>query len=137
GALRGKTDSARKVSYWKQYLREALASRLDPGTKLVIPRKRMGITMTLGLDPMLYRRGNERRSVVDIYLDTSGSMPQGVIDWVSELVGEIPGCFARFYMFDGIVMKLVPGETVHGGGGTNFQNCVDVAEGNQQVEGDD
>lgn len=137
GGIRGKTDSARKVSYWKQYLREALTSRLDPGTKLVIPRKRTGITMTLGLDPVLMRRGMERRTVVDIHLDTSGSMPNDVISWVADLVGEIPGCYARWYMFDGVVMKLVPGETVMGGGGTNFQNCVDVSEGNQMVPGDD
>lgn len=137
GGLRGQTDAAAKVSWWKQFLRQALASRLEPGSKLIIPRKRMGVTMQLEQDPMMVRRGMEPRSVVDIYLDTSGSMPQGVIDEVAKLVGEIPGAVARFYMFDGVVMKLVPGETVRGGGGTNFQNCIDVAEDRIEVEGDE
>ncbi|MFC5827555.1 hypothetical protein [Nonomuraea insulae] len=37
--------------------------------------------------------------------------------------------------FDGVVMPFVPGERVLGGGGTDFQNVVDYAEGRLEVDG--
>jgi predicted metal-dependent peptidase len=136
GALRGTTDATRKVEYWKQWLNDVVGSKLQPGTRLIYPKKRAGVTMTLGLDPMLARRGDDRMVVLDVFLDTSGSVPQSVIEHIEKLVGDVPGVCVRYYMFDGIVMPLKPGERIMGGGGTNFQNCVEVAEGRLEVEGD-
>lgn len=137
GGLRGTTDATRKVEWWKQWLRDVLGSKLEPGTRLIYPKKRAGVTMTLELDPMLARRGNERNTVLDVFLDVSGSVPQSVVNYITELVGDVPGVTVRFYMFDGVVLPLKPGQDVLGGGGTNFQNCVDVVEGRLAVEGDD
>ncbi|MFC7483914.1 hypothetical protein ACFQX7_33185 [Luedemannella flava] len=65
--------------------------------------------------------------------DTSGSMPDQVVDWLTTLVGQTDGVSAQWLSFDGAVMPFTPGERVLGGGGTNFQNVVDYAEGRLKV----
>lgn len=136
GALRGETDATRKVPWWQTWLKDQLASRLQAGYKMIWPKKRAGILTALGMSTTLARRGHERKVRVAIFFDTSGSMPQSAMDFVAKLVGEIPDAITDFYMFDGVVERLVPGETVRGGGGTDFQNCVDVAEGRTEVDGE-
>ena len=133
--LRGKTDATKKVEWWKQWTMDTLASKLREGQRLIYPKKRAGILLALGQDPMLARRGRERTKVVHVFYDTSGSMPGHVIEWLSSLVGQTEGIEFKWFMFDGIVEKFEPGEAVMGGGGTNFQNCVDVFEGRLKVEG--
>lgn len=135
--LRGKTDATKKVEWWKQWTQDTLASKLREGSRLIFPKKRAGILLALGQDPMLARRGRERTKVVYVFYDTSGSMPQHVIDWLSSLVGQTEGIEFHWFMFDGVVEKFEPGESVMGGGGTNFQNCVDVFEGRLKVDGFD
>lgn len=71
-----------------------------------------------------------------IAYDTSGSMPHGVVEWMTELVGSIDGVEAHWLAFDGVVMPFKPGEAVHGGGGTSFQAVVDHVEGRSTVDGE-
>jgi hypothetical protein len=135
GFLRGETQTTRRVEWWQQWLVDVLASKLREGERLVYPKKRGALLAALGQDPMLARRGNERTKVVVIAYDTSGSMPHHVVEWLTELVGQAEGVETHWLSFDGVVMPFVPGERVHGGGGTNFQNVADYVEGRLEVNG--
>ncbi|WP_225993251.1 DUF2201 family putative metallopeptidase [Actinomadura rudentiformis] len=133
--LRGTTPKTRRVDWWQRWLVDVLASKLDESERLVYPKKHGAILLALGHDPMLTRRGPERKKVVLIAFDTSGSMPDSVVDWLTTLVGQTDGVESHWLSFDGVVMPFVPGERVAGGGGTDFQNVVDYAEGRLTVNG--
>ena len=135
GALRGETARSGRVDWWKRWLVDVLGSRLREGERLVYPRKRGAILTALGHDPMLSRRGPLRERVLVIALDTSGSMPQSVVGWLTGLVGSIDGVRAHWLSFDGVVMPFRPGERVRGGGGTSFQAVADHIEGRTAVQG--
>ena len=87
GVLRGETARTRRVDWWQRWLVDVLGSKLREGERLVYPKKRGAVLAALGHDPMLSRRGPERDKVVVIAYDTSGSMPHGVVEWLTELVG--------------------------------------------------
>ncbi|MFG1997858.1 hypothetical protein ACGFNU_01770 [Spirillospora sp. NPDC048911] len=133
--LRGTTPKTRRVDWWQRWLIDVLASKLDESERLVYPKKHGAILLALGHDPMLTRRGPERKKVVLIAFDTSGSMPDSVVEWLTTLVGRTDGVESHWLSFDGVVMPFVPGERVTGGGGTDFQNVVDYAEGGLEVDG--
>jgi hypothetical protein len=133
--LRGTTPKTRRVDWWQRWLTDVLASKLAESDRLVYPKKHGAILLALGHDPMLARRGPERTKVVLIALDTSGSMPDSVVDWLTTLVGQTDGVESHWLSFDGVVAPFVPGERVIGGGGTDFQNVVDYAEGRLEVNG--
>lgn len=135
GALRGTTSATRRVEWWQRWFVDVMASKLIEGERLVYPKKRGAILAALGRDPVLSRRGPERRKVVVIALDTSGSMPTSVVRWVTDLVGQIDGVEAHWLSFDGVVMPFQPGERVYGGGGTSFQAVADYVEGRTEVRG--
>ncbi|MEO3868760.1 hypothetical protein ABGB18_08025 [Nonomuraea sp. B12E4] len=135
-ALRGETPRTRRVEWWKRWLADTLASKLREGERLVYPKKLGAVMLALGHDPMLSRRGPERTKVVLVAIDTSGSMSQDVVDWLTTLVGQTEGVQTHWLSFDGEVMPFVPGERVRGGGGTNFQNVVDYAEGRLKINGE-
>ncbi|WP_439675735.1 DUF2201 family putative metallopeptidase [Embleya sp. MST-111070] len=135
GFLRGETQRTRRVEWWQQWLVDVLASKLREGERLVYPKKRGALLAALGHDPMLARRGLERTKVVVIAYDTSGSMPDHVVGWLTELVGKAEGVETHWLSFDGTVMPFKPGERVLGGGGTNFQNVADYVEGRLAIEG--
>ncbi|MBM0224538.1 MULTISPECIES: hypothetical protein [Micromonospora] len=132
-ALRGETPKTRRVDWWKRWLVDVLASRLRDGERLVYPKKLGAVLLSLGHEPMLLRRGMEREKLVLVAFDTSGSMPDHVVEWLTRLVGQTDGVNAQWLSFDGEVMPFKPGERVLGGGGTNFQNVVDYAEGRLKV----
>lgn len=134
-ALRGETPRTRKVEWWKRWLVDTLASKLREGERLIYPKKLGAVLLSLGMDPMLSRRGQERTKVVLVAIDTSGSMPNAVIDWITTLVGQTDGVETHWLSFDGEVMPFRPGEAVLGGGGTSFANVVDYAEGRYAIEG--
>jgi Putative metallopeptidase domain len=134
-ALRGQTLRTRRVDWWKRWLTDTLASKLREGERLVYPKKLGAVLLSLGHEPMLSRRGPERTKVVLVAIDTSGSMPDAVVEWLTTLVGRTDGVQAHWLSFDGQVMPFVPGERVLGGGGTNFQNVVDYAEGRLAIGG--
>jgi hypothetical protein len=133
--LRGHTPRTRRVDWWQRWLVEVLASKLAEAQRLVYPKKQGAILLALGHEPFLQRRGTQRQKVVLIALDTSGSMPDAVVAWLTTLVGQTDGVETHWVSFDGVVMPFVPGERVHGGGGTNFHNVVDYAEGRLEVNG--
>jgi hypothetical protein len=135
GALRGETTRTRTVDWWQRWLVDVLGSRLRDGERLVYPKKRGALLAALGQDPTLARRGPVRDKVLVIAYDTSGSMPHHVITWLTELVGRIDGVEAHWLSFDAVVMPFVPGERVHGGGGTSFQVVADYVEGRTEVNG--
>ncbi|GAA4314397.1 hypothetical protein BJY14_003483 [Actinomadura luteofluorescens] len=133
--LRGVTPKTRRVDWWQRWLTDVLASKLSEGDRLVYPKKHGAVLLALGHDPMLVRRGPERTKVMLVAIDTSGSMPDHVIDWLTTLVGSTDGVESHWLCFDGVVTPFVPGERVAGGGGTDFQNVVDYAEGRLEVDG--
>ncbi|CAM3157296.1 DUF2201 family putative metallopeptidase [Stackebrandtia soli] len=135
-ALRGETPATRKVEWWKRWLIDTLASKLRDGERLVYPKKLGAVMLSLGMEPMLSRRGRERVKVVLIAIDTSGSMPDEVVQWLTTLVGQTDGVETHWLSFDGTVMPFVPGQPVLGGGGTSFQNVVDYAEGRYAIDGE-
>ncbi|WP_086821726.1 hypothetical protein [Allokutzneria sp. NRRL B-24872] len=136
GALRGTTARTGKVDWWQRWLVDVLASKLRAGERLVYPKKRGAVLASLGLDPMLSRSGPERDKVLVIAYDTSGSMPPKVIQWLTELVGEIDRVQAHWLSFDAVVMPFKQGGSVRGGGGTSFQAVVDYVEGRTIVAGE-
>ncbi|MHA6759997.1 DUF2201 family putative metallopeptidase [Streptacidiphilus sp. PAMC 29251] len=135
GALRGQTVRTRRVDWWQRWLVDVLASKLREGERLVYPKKRGAILTALGHEPMLARRGPVRDRVLVIAFDTSGSMPDPVVRWLTELVGQIDGVEAHWLSFDARVMPFKPGERVLGGGGTSFQAVADYVEGRTTVDG--
>ena len=135
GVLRGETTRTRTVDWWQRWLVDVLGSRLRDGERLVYPKKRGALLAALGQDPMLARRGPVREKVLVIAYDTSGSMPDRVIDWLTRLVGRIDGVAAHWLSFDAVVMPFRPGERVYGGGGTSFQAVADYVEGRTEVAG--
>jgi hypothetical protein len=135
GVLRGTTAKTGKVDWWQRWLVDVLGSKLREGERLVYPKKRGAVLAMLGHEPMLSRSGPVRDKVLVIAYDTSGSMPQSVVDWMIELVGGIDGVQAHWLSFDGVVMPFKPGERVLGGGGTSFQHVVDYVEGKSTVDG--
>ncbi|MGX9885253.1 DUF2201 family putative metallopeptidase [Streptomyces sp. NPDC002276] len=135
GVLRGETARTRTVHWWQRWLVDVLGSKLRDGERLVYPKKRGALLAALGQDPMLSRRGPVRDKVLVIAYDTSGSMPQQVITWLTELVGRIDGVEAHWLSFDSVVMPFAPGERVYGGGGTSFQVVADYVEGRTEVNG--
>ncbi|MEU6982214.1 hypothetical protein ABZ946_02130 [Streptomyces sp. NPDC046324] len=135
GLLRGQTPRTGRVDWWQRWLVDVVASKLRDGERLVYPKKRGALLAALGLDPMLSRRGPVRDKVLVIAYDTSGSMPDHVVDWLTELVGGIDGVEAHWLSFDAVVMPFRPGERVFGGGGTSFQVVADYVEGRTLVDG--
>lgn len=134
-SLRGKTQETRRVDWWQQWTTDFLASKLQEGERTIYPKKRLALDIEFDLDPMLVRRGEDEIKVGLIFYDTSGSMPDHVVKWLTELVGHTEGLEVHWCSFDGVVMPFKAGEKVSGGGGTNFQNCVDYAEGRLEVNG--
>ncbi|WP_329332527.1 hypothetical protein OG866_06785 [Streptomyces sp. NBC_00663] len=135
GMLRGETTRTRTVDWWQRWLVDVLGSKLRDGERLVYPKKRGALLAALGQDPMPARRGPVRDKVLVVAYDTSGSMPQHVITWLTELVGRIEGVEAHWLSFDAVVMPFSPGERVYGGGGTSFQVVADYVEGRTEVNG--
>lgn len=135
GALRGEAARTGRVDWWQRWLVDVVASKLREGERLVYPKKRGALLTALGHDPVLSRRGPVRDKVLVIAYDTSGSMPDSVVDWLTELVGRIDGVEAHWLSFDGVVMPFAPGERVYGGGGTSFQAVCDYVEGRTEVQG--
>lgn len=134
-ALRGETVRTQRVDWWKRWLADVVASKLRVGERLIYAKKHGAVLLALGHDPMLARRGAERTKVVVVAIDTSGSMPDEVIAWITSLIGQTDGVEGHWLSFDGEVMPFVPGERVFGGGGTNFHGVMDYVEGRLEVGG--
>lgn len=128
--LRGKAVETKKVEFWKQYLQEALQSRLTPGETLVYNQA------IWWADPArLSRKGDEEIKKVVLALDTSGSMMTSVIDYVVELLGDEDEIeIAAMLAFDAEVYPIEVGEPVRGGGGTDPSDISKYVE--EELGGD-
>ena len=133
--LRGQTSATRRVDWWQRWFVDVIGSILREGERLVYPKKRGAVLAALGQEPIMARRGPVREKVVVFAYDTSGSMPEHVVTWLTELVGQIDGVRAHWLSFDAVVMPFRPGERVYGGGGTRFQVVADYVEGRSEVRG--
>ncbi|WP_141578955.1 hypothetical protein [Actinomadura sp. WMMA1423] len=131
-ALRGVTSATRRVEWWQRWLVDVLASKLEEGERLVYPKKRGAVLAALGHEPMLARRGPQRVKSLVVALDTSGSMPDGVVGWLAELVGRIDGTETEWIAFDAAVKPFRPGEPLRGGGGTSFEAVRRHVEGRDE-----
>lgn len=116
-ALRGETSLTRHVEFWKQYLQEALHSRLAPGERMVYNRMQWW-------EPRLGRKGDEEYRKVVIAVDTSGSMQQSVLNYIADLVGEEDELEIVWCCFDTRVRPFEIGEPMTGGGGTDIRDLV-------------
>ncbi|WGH80846.1 hypothetical protein QDX25_08565 [Auritidibacter ignavus] len=114
--LRGKATETRKVEFWKQYLQEALHTRLVPG-------ERLELRTAIWWDIRLGRVGDEETQKVVIAVDTSGSMQTSVLNYIADLVGEEEDLEIVWVAFDSEWYPFQPGDTFRGGGGTSI---VDV-----------
>ncbi|ACU38104.1 vWA domain-containing protein [Actinosynnema mirum] len=135
GQARARTSNREVTDWWQRWLVGVLGSLLSPGERLVYPRKRGAVLAALGHDPVLARVGPVRERSVVIALDASGSLVDGAVAWMADLVGRIDGARVRWLSFDTVVMPFAPGQAVRGGGGTDFQAVVDHVEGRSAVDG--
>jgi hypothetical protein len=139
GALRGETQVTAQVKFWEYFLSQALTSILTPGVRMVYPRSLAGLEPLYeeaGSQLPFMPMGDERKTEVAIFIDTSGSMGQALIERVAKLVGEIPNAEAHWCAFDASVWPFEAGEELRGGGGTSFQIIVDYLDGNDEIDPD-
>lgn len=136
GLLRGRTSNHEVTDWWQRWLVGVLGTLLSPGERLVYPRKRGAVLAALGHDPTLARVGPRREVSLVVALDVSGSLVDGVVAWMAELVGRIEGARVRWLAFDTAVVPFTPGQVIRGGGGTDFRAVVDHVEGRSTVDGE-
>lgn len=112
--LRGKATETKKVEFWKQYLQEALHTRLVDGERLVY-------NQAIWWEPRLSRKGDEECKKIVIAVDTSGSMQTSVINYIVDLLGDEDELeIAAILAFDTTVYPLESvGDSLRGGGGTD------------------
>jgi predicted metal-dependent peptidase len=111
--LRGETTKSRKTDLWEHWTAEALASKLREGTRWRYNRK-------IPWDPRVSANGRQPRKHGSVFIDTSGSMPQPVIDKIAALVGELDNIEIVWHWFDAAIGGFEAGENLGGGGGTSF-----------------
>ena len=99
----------RKVGWWDADLLAPLGIALDPD-----------VGMPLQLTP-----ATDRQRQVAIYLDTSGSVEDAVVDAAAATVGAIPDTRAHWRSFDDEVHPFEPGDALVGGGGPSFRAVAD------------
>ena len=127
GALRGEPIVTRSTNYWQKWVENRLADRLEPGLRLVRQRK-------IWWEERFQYNGDEPHMVLKVFIDTSGSMPNHVIDWVSRKIGETEGLTTHWYWFDAQVGAVDDAEGLRGGGGTSFQSIVEYLEDDEETE---
>lgn len=134
GALFGEeTKQQHAVNFWKQWLKSTLASRLEPGTRPIVNKRLVAIDMQLRRDSFLVHRGKQRQRLLHVYIDTSGSMPDSVLQWMNDYVGEEEELSIEYFCFDCAVYPIKPGDKMQGRGGTNFQICSDHVDSCDEI----
>lgn len=122
GKLRGETTATRKTDAWERWTQDAIATRLRDGMRLRYNKK-------IPWDPRVTPRGREPMKYGVIGIDSSGSMPQTLLDKLAALVGTSENLEVTWVCWDGDVWPFKPGEALRGGGGTNCQRFDDwIAE---------
>lgn len=125
GRLVGKPIAPIKVRFWEAFLLNVLGSILTPGIRMEYPKKMAGadpfyraVNSGLPLMPL----GKEPEKTVSVFMDTSGSIPQELVERFSNLVGQISGCTVKWHTFTTEVVPLEesPTEFKYDRGGTSF-----------------
>lgn len=112
--LRGRTSQASKAAnLWMRYVKKRIQSLLGQGRRWTWNRR-------LPTEDRFAPRGKERMQSGAVFVDSSGSMPQEVIDKVASMVGKIPNTEVHWHWFDASVGPFEPGGEILGGGGTSF-----------------
>ena len=134
--LRATTSRAGMTRLWERHLAHVLGQTLAPRLEVRYDRKvgwwdaELLAPLGIALDPqagMPLQHGpvcGRRRSVA-IYLDTSGSVPDEVVQAAAHTVGRIPDTVAHWRAFDHEVHPIAPGDALPGGGGTSFDAVAD------------
>ena len=130
--LRATTQRAGATRLWEQQLAHVLGQTLTADLEVRYDRKvgwwDAGLLAPLGivLDPQVgmplqLAPAVRRQRQVAIYLDTSGSVSDAVVEATARTVGRIPDTIAHWRTFDHEVHPFTPGEELPGGGGTSFE----------------
>lgn len=86
------------------------------------------------LKDRLFPEGDEQRSTLVVAIDTSGSMTTEFLDWIAKLVGEDPTMDIRYLYFDAECTQFEAGDTMGGGGGTNFASVESWIQRNMNTD---
>lgn len=114
GVLRGETAKTSRTDMWERWTADILGSKMEDGNKLRYQKK-------VPWDPRVTAHGKQPKKYGSVFVDTSGSMQQEVLDKVAALVGELEEIDVEWHCFDGDVWPFTAGEPFRGGGGTSFQ----------------
>lgn len=99
----------RKAGWWDAALLAPLGIDLD---------EHVGMPLILAADGRTHRR-------VAVFIDTSGSIPDPVVDAAAQTIGEVAEATVDWHTFDHAVHPFEPGEPLVGRGGTSFDVIVD------------
>jgi hypothetical protein len=113
GVLRGETTRSRKTDLWEKWTQDAIATKLEEGNKWRYNKK-------LAWDPRVTPKGRVPKKHGAVFVDTSGSMQQDVLDKVAALIGDMDDMTVDWHAFDGDIWPFGVGEGFRGGGGTSF-----------------
>ena len=134
--LRSTTTRLGGTWLWQAQLAHVLGEQLRPDLELRYDRKTgwwdHALLAAQGIDldpdvgmPLQLVASTHRHRHVAIYLDTSGSVPEHVVEAAAATVGRIPDATVDWHTFDHEVHPFTPGEELIGGGGTCFGSIVD------------
>jgi len=130
--LRSTTTRLGGTWLWQAQLAHVLGQTLEPALQVRYDRKvgwwdaallaPHGITLApeVGM-PLQLGPATTRQRQVAIYLDTSGSIEDQVVEAAAATVGRIPDTVVHWRSFDHQVHPFEPGDTLVGGGGTSFE----------------
>lgn len=125
--LRSRTSRSRKASsIWMRHVKQTVASKLGSGHRWVWNRR-------TPWEDRFAPRGRMPKKSGAVFIDSSGSMPQEIIDKVAGLVGKVEGVDIDWHWFDARVGPFVPGGEILGGGGTSFQAIEDHVAGHSRA----
>lgn len=119
-SLKGEPTSTRRVDWWLQWLHTQLASRLMESDRLVWDR-------SITWETRLAYVGDDEKFHLLIALDTSGSIPDVVLESFIDLVGTSDAFDAHWICFDHRALPFTPGDPLVGRGGTDFTVIDDYA----------
>jgi hypothetical protein len=124
GALLGKPVPSMKIRFWETFLQNSIGSRLVPGLSMAFPKKEAGLAPfyeEMGSGIPLRPMGKETERIVWGFIDTSGSMPEDLVNRCLALAGEIEGCETKWHTFaTSVVESPDPTIITYDRGGTDF-----------------
>lgn len=107
-SLKGEPTSTRRVDWWLQWLHTQLASRLMESDRLVWDR-------SITWETRLAYVGDDEKFHLLIALDTSGSIPDVVLESFIDLVGTSDAFDAHWICFDHRALPFTPEIHLWGG----------------------